>query len=443
MFKGKILSLILLLMPLAAWAYDFEAVMPSGQTLYFSHVAGGVEVVRPYTGGTTAQSWAGYTKPVGALVVPSAVTYGGTVYPVLGVANYAFHSCAGLTSVVLSEGVATVGTGAFYNCSGIALADLPSTLASVGVGAFNGNTSLAALWCRGAVPPVLVGSVFDNVNLAQCELHVPCAAASAYAAVAGWAAFGSVVGEGCMAAVALAVNDPLRGSVTGSGSYAVGSQAVLQATAAPGYRFVCWSDGAEQNPRSLAVQGDTSLAAWFFAVPVDTLWVADTIYYAVIEHDTVYTPVEVHDTVVPTFFPVRIETDNAALGVGVGSALLPAGAEVEVCGLPLQGARFVAWSDGGTDNPRRLTVGGAITLRALFERVGVADVGAGEWTLAASGRRLTVNCAVGERLRLYDMQGRCHLALTAQSAATRVDVPAAGIWLVRVGEGPARRIVIE
>ena len=53
------------------------------------------------------------------------------------------------------------------------------------------------------------------------------------------------------------------GTVSGSGDYAEGAQAVLRATANSGYRFVRWSDGNTQNPRTVTVMNDLTLQAIF------------------------------------------------------------------------------------------------------------------------------------------------------------------------------------
>ena len=64
-------------------------------------------------------------------------------------------------------------------------------------------------------------------------------------------------------AITTAVNDDAMGSVTEGGEYAYGSEITLTATANSGYRFVQWSDGNTENPRTLILTEDIELYAYF------------------------------------------------------------------------------------------------------------------------------------------------------------------------------------
>lgn len=456
---------MLFLAPALAWAYDFAATVPSGQTLYFNYVAGGVEVVYPANTTSVASGWNGFTKPTGSLTVPATVSNGTSSLAVVSVANYAFYSCTGLTAVVLPEGLTQVGIGSFYQCSGVTALTLPSTLVSVGNGAFTASVALTDVWCQAALPPVASTSAFYNTDLSACTLHVPCDAVAAYSADAVWGAFGTVVGEACTVTISVTVNNSLRGSVTGGGTYPSGTLVTLLATPAAGYCFVCWNDGDTLNPRIVNAVIDSVFTAMFFRVQVDTVIIdgsdtlslhdtillTDTVYLTVPVHDTTYvtvpvhdtTYVPVHDTVVPTFFQLTVTSSAPSLGLGVGSALLPAGTVVEVCALPLEGGRFAGWADGESDNPRRLTVTGATTLTALFEQQSLAAVEGSGWTLNVSGRRLLVDGVAGQEVSLYDATGRLLFSRHAATDTFAALMPAAGVYLVRVGQGAARRFVIE
>lgn len=424
MLKRKLLPLILLLSCLTARAYDFFDTLPSGQVLYFSYVSGGVEVV--YPAANVSSGWVGYTKPTGALTVPATVTHGGTTYAVLAIGDYAFRQCTGLTSVTLADGIASVGGSAFYGCSGITTLSLSASISSIGAAAFSSLSSLTDVWMWSTVPPQTSATAFYSVDLSECTLHVPCNAASAYT-TAPWNAFDTVVEGACAAYIATAVNDPARGYVTGAGSYVPGSVATLTAIPAEGYAFICWNDGDTLNPRDVQVVSDSMFKAMFFTQPAP-----------IHVHDTI------HDTLVPTFYSLNVLSTNTQLGVGVGTAVLPAGTVVEVCGLPLEGARFVAWDDGNNDNPRQLTLTGNLTLSAVFETLSVQGVAESPWTVVSVGKGLRISGVGDRQVRVYDMEGRLlYSTVSLQVPQMTVRVQAAGAYLVRVGDGPARKVIVN
>lgn len=417
---------MMLLASVTVHAYDFSVVLSPTQTIYFNIVDGGVEVVYPSASEIVSNAWNGYTKPTGALTVPPSVTYGDTVYAVVSVGHYAFRQCTGLTSVILSEGLATVDTGAFYGCTGVSTLALPSTVAWIGNGAFTQLSSLAEVWSLAAVPPTTTGNVFNGVSLASCTLHVPCGATAAYAAASPWSFFGTTVDEPCEVHVGVLANDSQRGSVAGGGSYPVGTTVMLTAIPADGYSFICWNDGDTLNPRLVQATDDVEYTAMFFAL-------SGVVYV----HDTV------RDTLMPTFYTLSVLSDNTQLGVGVGSAVLPAGMQVEVCGLPMEGCRFVSWDDGVTDNPRRVALTADRTLRALFERIGVKEVVPFGWTVTTDGCWLVVDGVEGRLVRLYDIDGRLLVTQASSTARLTLTLSAAGVYLVQVDDGPARKIVID
>ena len=72
MRKYYLLAIIMLLCANASqtWAYDFSAVAPSGQTLYYNINGSNVTVT------------SGFPYPTGALTIPDTVTYNGITYSV-------------------------------------------------------------------------------------------------------------------------------------------------------------------------------------------------------------------------------------------------------------------------------------------------------------------------------------------------------------------------
>lgn len=455
--RGAILLLLLALWTTTVRAYDFAATVPSGQTLYFSLVTGGVQVVYPNANNTPTAGWNGFTRPTGALTVPATVSDGNNTYNVLSIGNHALYGCTGLTSVTLAEGIAAVGNSAMRQCSALTTITLPSTLSSIGDFAFVDDSALTDVWAGRPTPPTTGNNIFYNIALSACTLHVACNAVAAYSAVAPWSGFGTLVDAGCMVTVAVQANYAARGTVSGGGSYNAGTLVTLAAQPTAGCFFACWQDGDTLNPRIVNALSDCSFTAMFFHERRDTLWLgdgdtlvlhdtvvhSDTVYLTLQVHDTVNLYDTIHDTILPTFYRLDVTSGNTALGVGVGSALLPAGTLAEVCGLPLEGGRFVCWSDGSADNPRQLTLTSNTTLQAVFEQLSLSAAEGGSWHVSVSGMYVAISGIAGQQVRVYDVAGRLLYSTMSPRDTLSVRVPVAGAYLVRVGEGPARKVMVN
>lgn len=100
--------------------YDFSAICPTGQTLYYNII----DVTNHYIeltcpGEGMYHSWDGFTRPTGDITLPSIVTYNGTTYSVETIGDFAFRFCSGLTgSLTIPNSVTTIGDYAFSGCSG-------------------------------------------------------------------------------------------------------------------------------------------------------------------------------------------------------------------------------------------------------------------------------------------------------------------------------------
>ncbi len=398
------------------WAQDFSLVVSSGQTLYFSIVAGGVEVTYPNHGGMAVNGWDGYTKPTGDLQIPSSVNHGGTVYEVLHVGQLAFYGCTGLNSVTIGGGVTWLGNSAFNGCSGLQTVVIPASIDTVGLRVFEDCTALSDVWCNRPTPPRTSPYSFYNLSLASSTLHVPAGSQAAYSAAAPWSDFGNVVADGPMVTLSLAANDPLRGSVTGGGTYSVGTMLNITAVPSAGYTFICWNDGDERNPRPLTLTGDKMLWAMFFPRLSDTVSV-------------------------PTA-SLSVRTSDEALGVGVGTVEVPVGTMVEVCALPLAGS-FAGWSDASHENPRRVAVTEDMVLTAFFEQLSTPSVALPQWHVQARGRGVVVSGAKRMEISVYDNSGRLLTTALSTSDEVLIPLPAAGVYIVWVGEMGAKKVIVE
>ena len=417
--KKVLFLLAAMLLPMMASAFDFQAVAPSGQTLYFDTVPGGVSVVRPNSGVGYVGAWNGFEKPIGDLAIPSQITWQGVTYPVVSIEPAAFYYCADLTSIIIGHGINTIANNAFNGCASVDSVLIPASVVSVGNQAFAGCLSLSSVCILATTPPITASGAFFNVSLEACTLYVPCESDSIYSVSVPWSGFGSVVAMPCAVTVNTAVNDIERGSVTGAGTYPFGTWVTLTATPTDGYAFICWNDGNAQNPRTMEATADITLTAMFFPL--------------------------VHDTIVitPTFYRLQVLSDNESLGLGVGSATLPEGTMAEICALPLEGGHFAGWSDGGSSNPRQVSVTSDMTLTALFDRVGMPSPGALEWSVNTKGQTIEVRCPESTNVAVYDMGGRIMASAIATAAPLFFTLPAKGTYVVSVDGVGGRKVVVE
>jgi hypothetical protein len=77
-------------------------------------------------------------ETIGDIIIPS--TLGGR--PVIGVKDYAFYECVGLTSVIIPDGVGSIGENAFAFCGALTNVTIPASVRDIKTKAFNDCRSL-------------------------------------------------------------------------------------------------------------------------------------------------------------------------------------------------------------------------------------------------------------------------------------------------------------
>ena len=88
---------------------------------------------------------------------------------------------------------------------------------------------------------------------------------------------------------------------------------------------------------------------------------------------------------------------------------------------------------------------GNVTLTAVFEAeptTGIDNVEDGSTAISAAGLRIVVEGAEHQDIRIYSVDGRCVRMQTDAPTAAEFAMDAAGVYMVKVGDRPARRIVI-
>ena len=142
----------------------------------------------------------------------------------------------------------------------------------------------------------------------------------------------------------------------------------------------------------------------------------------------------------PVFYTVTVRSANTSMGTVEGGGTCQEGGMVRITAHPHDGYRFLRWQDNNRKNPRDVTVTANATYTAYFEALeGIADLSADGIAVSVKGSVLTVAGAEGERVVVSDIMGRT-LHSSVASATLLVDLPAAGVYFVRVGDRPAGKV---
>ena len=200
-----------------------------------------------------------------------------------------------------------------------------------------------------------------------------------------------------------------HGTCSGNGQYQYGTAATVEALPYSGYQFSHWSDGSTYNPYTFAVVNNVQLTAHFYAVGtpyqdtlyLDTLTIHDTVYTNVYLHDTIFVPV--HDTT------VVYSTDTLWL----------------------------------TQYDTILLHDTIIIHDTIYiNQEGIDGAEAVNAKVYSSQGQIVVDGTEGNTVWLYDINGRILATKQDEYSPLHFDVTASGTYLVKIGDHPARKVVV-
>ena len=171
----------LMVLATSAHAYDFSAVCPSGQTLYYTVLSLSEQTValtyyEYYNAGW--EQWETYyygaPAPDGDLIIPETVQYHDIQFTVTTIGANAFRYC-NITSVVIPNSITTIGWGAFYTIDyeGYGLIGeliLPENLQSIGNQAFCWNTRITKVTIPNSVKVIGAGCFETCIHLSHLTI---------------------------------------------------------------------------------------------------------------------------------------------------------------------------------------------------------------------------------------------------------------------------------
>lgn len=240
--------------------------------------------------------------------------------------------------------------------------------------------------------------------------------------------------------VTATANSDALGFVTGGGAYATGMTVTLTAVANIGATFTGWADGNTANPIVFTMGlNDTSFTANFAPATA-----GEVVY------DTVTIHVPVHDTTVVTVFDTTIlqVTVHDTTIVTVHDTTVVQQTVYDTVVVPVHDTTVVYADTAYIEVPVYDTIYLLDTI-VIHDTVYIHDtIGEGIETIVSNIRlygengQIVVEGSEGATAVLYDAVGRKLAMRRDNNGRITFDVPASGVYLVKVGNLPARRIVV-
>lgn len=440
---------ILLCLYSTAQAFDFSSVAPSGQTLYYKVIMGSATVVPRNTSYPYY-----YSYPTGDLIVPDSVTYDGNTYAVTSIGEAAFHWCSGLTSIVLPETITHIYCSAFSGCTGLTSFRIPSkvriiydaifsfcdnlrtvyfdadsclymgtsentafeycdSLSTVVVGgnvkcipnrAFKDCHRLDSVLLLPQTPPVLGNNAFAG-NAPTRKFYIPCGLYDIYNDY-----YPRTEPNGPDFLLTVQSNNNNLGTASvitdGENDILCDSTAVIQANVIEPSHFLKWDNGIVVQTDNIFVSCDTTITALFVKLDV----VSDNDAYGTVTHEKQSNLVE------------------------------------KIQAIPNSGYRFDHWSNGSVQNPCIVSLTSDSVITAFFIENGgaesITDVIEERFKLYQCDGGIVVVGAVGVRVTLFDNAGRVLDTRKNEIEELQLNVPASGIYYIKVGNSPTQKIVV-
>ena len=221
--------------------------------------------------------------------------------------------------------------------------------------------------------------------------------------------------------VTVSSGDAEMGSVSPEGSTQVlaGESFTVIATPAEGYQFVAWMMGNA----ALSIN-----AEYTFTVYQDMNLVA--------RFDTI-------GAELPTYYTVTGLSNDENMGIVLGSGMYEAGEIATLTARPNAGYRFVRWSTGETTESINITVTEDVTVTAYFEpNTGIEDADMDDVTIYSTDSKIVVRGAEGRNVYVFDINGRMMNSQMNAAEAVEFRMANTGVYLVKVGEAPAKRVLV-
>jgi len=189
---------------------------------------------------------------------------------VTNIPDNAFLGCSGVSRLIVPDMVTNIGSQAFYYCSGLENVKIGKSVEYIGTQAFNECENISSINVSANIPPTISENTFSGTTYSSAILWTPCTLDETYQNNSQWRQFVNIQNDTTSLVLTVQSANADMGSVTGGGTYSCEAQASLTAIPADGYRFLQWSDGSTDNPRTVIVTSDSTFTAGFKATYIIT-----------------------------------------------------------------------------------------------------------------------------------------------------------------------------
>ncbi len=362
-----------------------------------------------------------------SVTIPNSVT---------SIGYSAFSSCSSLASIVLPNSVTSIGDAAFASCSSLASVTVPNSVNSIGNRAFYNCGRLTAVYFNAIRCTYTNGPAFqscpnfttiifgDSVSTIPPSIFANCIGLTTLDFPNSVEQIGNGSFRGC---------DHITNITLGTGVTTIKDEAF---------------SGCTQMVRiiSKSVNPPTAYVNTFNGLSDDVILDVPCDAANAYENAAYWFRFNIQEELVYDFSATSSNPERGTVTIVTEATCNYREAQVQANAY--HGYHFDHWSDGNTDNPRYIVVLQDTHLVAYFasdngEDEGIEETEEERIKLYQRGGRIVVEGAEGYPVYLYDVVGR--LLATKRETAQEVllDVPASGAYLVKIGDAPARRIVVR
>ena len=367
-----------------------------------------------------------------------------------------------MTALTIGNSVSEIGDSAFLNCSELTSLTIPNSVTHIGDLAFSqcseletvyfnamncsnagGSASKRAFYNCNNISTINIG---DSVTTIPPFLGYGCSGMSSVAIPNAVTSIGSSAFQGCIGLTS--INIPNSTNRIGASAFQ-GCDHITNITLGTGLDTI--KDGAFRGctqvvrMTSKSINPPTAYVNTFNGLSNDVILDVPCDAANAYENAAYWFRFNIQEELVYDF---SATSSNPARGtVTIVTEPTCDYREAQVQANAYHGYHFDHWSDGNTDNPRYIVVMQDTHLVAYFasdngDDEGILETEEDGFKCYQRNGQIVVEGAEGNIVTLYDAVGRVFATKKDDYSLLHFDVPAAGIYLIRIGNAPARRVVV-